>query len=73
MIHEFRSPIPLVTPCGPGYAIYVQSGNTFEDDIWCVALTNGGTLRHFTTDQLCMYHNATFGIKPHDTQETPTV
>ena len=66
MIHEFRSPIPVHTEHGPGYAIYVQSGGTFENDIWCVALEAGGTMRHYTTDQIRMHFNATFGILPNE-------
>jgi len=64
MIHEFRAPLPVITPCGPGYAVYVQPGGTFENDIWCVALEADGMLRHFTTNQVRVRYNATFNIKP---------
>ena len=63
MLHEFKNPVPVVTPLGEGYAIYVKDGGTWENDIWCVALELGGTIMHFRSDQIRMYLNATFDIK----------
>jgi hypothetical protein len=60
---EFRNPIPVLTPLGGGYAVYVRNGGTFENDIWAVALEEGGYIRHFRSDQLTVYANATFDIK----------
>lgn len=61
---EFKNPIPVITSDGQeGYAVYVQSGGTFENDIWCVVLCQGGYIRHYRSDQLRMYFNATFDIK----------
>lgn len=62
MLHEFRNPIPVVTPLGDGYAMYVRDGGTWENDIWCIALSDGGRVLHFRSDQIRIYHNATFGI-----------
>jgi hypothetical protein len=59
---EFRNPIPVVTPLGCGYAIYVTNGGTFENDIWTVALEEGGKVMHFRSDQIRLYKNATFDI-----------
>lgn len=59
---EFRNPIPVITPMGNGYAIYVSNSGTFENDIWAVSLENGGNILHFRSDQIRMYKNATFGI-----------
>ena len=59
---EFKSPIPVVTPMGNGYAIYVCNSGTFENDIWTVALENGGRVLHFRSDQIRIYKNATFDI-----------
>lgn len=61
---EFKTPIPVITPIGEGYAIYVTNGGTFENDIWTVCLTNGGDVRHFRSDQIKIYKNATFDITP---------
>jgi len=63
VIHEFRDPLPVVTPLGAGYAIYVRDGGTFENDVWAVALEAGGYVRHFRSDQICVHVNATFDIQ----------
>ena len=63
MITEFKNPIPVITPLGGGFAIYVRDGGTFENDVWAVALEDGGAIRHFRTDQLRIYKNATFDIE----------
>jgi hypothetical protein len=64
MMLEFTNPIPVVVEENKqGYAIYVTSGGAFENDIWCVALCDGGIVRHYTTDQIRLHANATFGIK----------
>lgn len=62
MIYEFKNPVPVITPMGDGYAIYVRDGGTFENDIWCVVLSDS-RIMHFRVDQLKMWKNATFGIK----------
>lgn len=59
---EFQKPIPVVTPLGDGYAIYVTSYGMFEDDEWCVALTVDGQIRHFTSSQIKLWQNQTYGI-----------
>jgi hypothetical protein len=63
MIHEFRNPIPVVVAGGlEGYAIYVRDGGTFENDIWCVVLCDGGRVRHYRSDQILIHRNATFEV-----------
>ena len=62
MIHEFKNPMPVVTPMGNGYAIYVRESGTFENDVWAVALESGGKILHFRVDQLRIYKNSTFDI-----------
>jgi hypothetical protein len=62
MFHQFSTPIPVVTPLGDGYAIYVRDGGTWENDIWCIALENGGRVRHFRSDQIKISKNGTFDI-----------
>lgn len=59
---EFKNPIPVVTPLGDGYAIYVSNSGSFENDIWAVALCDGGLIRHFRTDQIKMHISGTLGI-----------
>lgn len=62
MFHEFSSPIPVTTPLGDGYAIYVRDGGTWENDIWCVVLETGGQIKHFRSDQIRIQANGTFDI-----------
>ena len=59
---EFKNPIPVVTPLGDGYAIYVTNSGAFENDIWAVALCEGGLIRHFRTDQIKMHVSGTLDI-----------
>ena len=60
---EFQKPIPVVTEKGEdGYAICVESGGQFENDIWCVVLCEGGFIRHYNSSQLKIYQNRTFDI-----------
>ena len=63
---EFKNPIPVLTENGmDGYAIYVRDGGTFENDIWCVVLCEGGIVRHYRSDQIRIHANATFDIVKH--------
>ena len=60
---EFKNPIPVVVENDKdGYAIYVRDGGTFENDIWCVVLCNGGFVRHYRSDQIKIFTNSTFDI-----------
>ena len=63
MFHEFNHPIPVTTPIGSGYAIYVRDGGTFENDIWAIVIEDDGDIRHFRSDQLKVHCNGTFDIK----------
>lgn len=49
MIHEFRDPIPMETPLGKGYALFVEAAA--HDQYWTVALENGALVT-FTQDKL---------------------
>ncbi len=63
MIHEFKNPIPVVVEDSKdGYALYVSDSGAFENDIWCVVLCDGGHVRHYMSDQIKVYVNATLGI-----------
>jgi hypothetical protein len=61
---EFKNPMPVIVEDDKeGYAIYVTNGGTFENDIWCVVLCNGGIVRHYRSDQIKVYHNETLDLK----------
>lgn len=64
MIYEFRDPVPVITPLGDGYILYVKENGMWENDIFTVVLENGGLIKHFTSDQVKVWHNATYNIKP---------
>jgi hypothetical protein len=55
LIHEFANPIPVVVE-------YVRDGGAFENDIWCIVLCDGGHVRHYMSDQIRIYVNATLQI-----------
>ena len=60
---EFKHPIPVIVEDGKeGYAIYVSDGGTFENDIWCVVLCEGGIVRHYRSDQIRIHRNATLDV-----------
>ncbi len=60
---EFKQPIPVVVEGNKdGYAIYVSNSGMYENDVWCVVHCDGGTVRHYQTDQIKIWTNAAFGI-----------
>lgn len=60
---EFKKPIPVVVEGNKdGYAIYVTNSGTWENDIWCVVLCDGGIVRHYRSDQILIHRNSTFDI-----------
>lgn len=62
MIYETHKPIPCTTPLGEGYVWYITEGGMFENDCYTVVLLNGGEIKHFTSDQIKIWHNETYGI-----------
>jgi hypothetical protein len=58
----FDQPIPVVTPLGDGYALYVKSNGMLQDDEWCVTISDGGVVKHFLSKDVKIFHNATYGI-----------
>jgi len=63
MIYEPKYPIPCVTPLGDGYVWYIKSNGFLENDEITVILCNTGEVKHFTTDQIKIWHNETYKIK----------
>lgn len=55
-------PLPVTTPLGDGYVVYINDNNLWENDEVCVALCDGGQWRHFNTSDIKSYHNSTYGI-----------
>jgi hypothetical protein len=64
MMLEFKQPIPVVVEGNKeGYAIYVSNSGIFENDMWCIVLCDGGTVRHYRSDQIKIHHNETLDLK----------
>lgn len=63
MIHECHKPVPCHTPLGDGYVWYITSSDTWDNDVLTIVLCKNGEIKHFTTDQVCIWANATFGIE----------
>jgi hypothetical protein len=60
---EFKKPVPVVVEGDKdGYALYASNSGMLENDVWCVVLCDGGFVRHYNTDQIRIYFNATFDI-----------
>ncbi len=55
-------PIPVTTPLGDGYVLYVKSNNMYENDEFAIVLSNGGEIKHFNSSQVKIWHNATYDI-----------
>jgi hypothetical protein len=62
-------PIPVVTPLGSGYIVYIVHAPVWENCETCVALDADGQWRHFTTADIKAYKNATYGINPGHSKE----
>ena len=63
MMLEFSKQFPVMTPHGYGWPIYVESSGGFGNDIWAVALEEGGHVRHYRSDQIKVLPNGTLDIK----------
>lgn len=55
--------LPVISPLGEAYVIYIETNGQFENDIWTCCLCEGGDIKHFNSSQLKMHENATIGIK----------
>ena len=55
-------PIPVTTPLGDGYILYITPGGMFENDEITVVLLDGGQIKHFSSEQVRVWINSTYGI-----------
>lgn len=63
MIFEPRNLTPCVTPLGDAYVWYITPNGFLENDEVTCILLDSGKVRHFTTDQIKIWHNETYEIK----------
>jgi len=55
-------PIPVVTPLGDGYILYITPSGFLENDEITVVLCKRGEIKHFSSDQVRIWKNSTYGI-----------
>ena len=56
------TPIPVITPLGGGYILYIKPNSYLENDEFCCVLTNGGEIKHFNSSQVRIWQNGTYEI-----------
>lgn len=62
----FDFPVPVSTPLGHGYILYVKSNPIYNnDEITCV-LFETGEIKHFTSDMIFVTKNSTYSINIKD-------
>jgi hypothetical protein len=59
---EFQRPFCVKTPIGYGWVIYVCKESHLANDIWTVAMEQGGSVAHFRSDQIKALPNGTLDI-----------
>lgn len=62
MIHECSKPMPCTTPVGDGYIWYIKSNGMYDSDELTIIMSSDGSIKHFTTEQVKIWFNATYGI-----------
>lgn len=62
MIILVNKPIPVTTPLGDGYIMYITPSGFLENDEITVILEDGGEIKHFSSDQVRVWKNATYKI-----------
>ena len=56
------SPIPVIVEGKEAYVLYIETSGMYENDVWTCVHCDGGTVRHYTTNQVIIHKNATFEI-----------
>jgi len=64
MIYEFRTPLLCTTPIGDGFLWYMKHNSHWDNDEYTVVLKEGGHVKHFLSNQVRIYTNATYEITP---------
>jgi hypothetical protein len=58
--------IPVTTPIGDGYILYITANGMYENDEITIVMTSNGQIRHFSSDQVKVWNNSTYGIHSND-------
>jgi hypothetical protein len=62
-VHEFRQFIPVETPFGDGYLLYMVDTGWYCNAIYAVVCCSDGQIRHMTDTQFSVVRNDTADIK----------
>jgi hypothetical protein len=62
MMLELARPFPVKTPLGYGWVIFVSRESNLANDIWTVAMEEGGAIVHFRSEQIRALPNGTLDI-----------
>jgi hypothetical protein len=54
--------IPVTTPIGDGYILYITANGMYENDEITVVMKSNGQIRHFLSDQVKVWNNSTYRI-----------
>ena len=66
----FDIPVPVVTPAGSAYILYVKSNGFLENDEFACVMQEDGSIKHFNSSQIKIWKNATYEIKKSNEQQT---
>jgi len=64
----FDIPVPIVSPLGSGYILYVKSNGYLEEDEFTCVMQKDGSIKHFTSSQIKIWKNATYKIEKNEQQ-----
>jgi hypothetical protein len=64
MMLQLDPTIPMMTPKGPGYALFVVDYSQEHHLMWVVALDDGGEVWMFENPQIRVQSNFTLGRRP---------
>jgi len=58
----FDIPVPVVTPLGSAYILYIKSNGYLENDELACVMLKGGEIKHFNSAQVRIWENKTYEI-----------
>ena len=64
--HEVQQFLWVETPLGDGQALFLLDYGPHENTIWVVALEADGVIKHFSSNQVRLCYNHSFGINVKD-------
>ena len=62
VIHEIQQMLWVTTPHGDGIALFLMDYGPQENTVWVVALEASGVVKHYSSEDIKLCHNHTFGF-----------